>query len=191
MRNKNNISNNNQGFTLIELLIVITIVAILATVTFVALNPTVLTSKANDTKRLSDLKNINDAIMRDIAQGNIKLATLASPVDSTIENPSVVNGSGWVKFDTVAGSALNFKLGGLNSLPNDPKQLTSVTYTPLNATSAVTKVLKYRFCSNGTNYEINAVLENDLTSMAKDGGNDDSLYEIGTDLTICSPSNTW
>lgn len=183
MRNKN-ISKNNQGFTLIELLIVITIVAILATVTFVALNPTVLTGKANDTKRLSDLKNVNDALMRDIAQGNITLTPSVS-VDSTMSNPASVTGRGWVQFDTVAGSALNFKLGGLNTLPNDPKLSASVT---VNGTA---KVMKYRYCTSadGSSYEINAVLENDTATMAKDGGNDANLYEIGTDLTLCS--GTW
>ena len=183
MRNKN-ISKNNQGFTLIELLIVITIVAILATVTFVALNPTVLTGKANDTKRLSDLKNVNDALMRDIAQGNIVLKPAVTGVDSISTpsfNPYVVDGSGWVQFNTVAGSALNFKLGGLNTLPNDPK---------IGATATVngaTRALKYRFCTNtdGSLYEINAVLENDTASMAKDGGSDANLYEIGTDLFLC------
>jgi hypothetical protein len=53
-------------------------------------------------------------------------------------------------------------------------------------TQPETKGLKYRFCSNGTDYEINAVLEGDLATMAKDGGDQFGLYEIGTNLNLCS-----
>lgn len=183
MRNKN-ISKNNQGFTLIELLIVIAIVAILATVGFVALNPTFLTSRANDTKRLAELKNVTDSIARDVAQGNITLGAVT--VSDATDTNRVVDGTGWVKFTVVGGSALNFKLGGMNILPVDPKTGTTVSFTPVGSTVQVTKALKYRFCSTANGgYEINAVLENDLQAMAKDGGNEASLYEVGTDLNAC------
>lgn len=51
---------NSQGFTLIELLVVIAIIGILATMSVVALNSA--REKARDSRRLSDVKNIQTAL---------------------------------------------------------------------------------------------------------------------------------
>lgn len=54
------LSSNRRGFTLIELLVVIAIIALLSTLAVVALGST--RKKANDAKRLADIKQIQTAL---------------------------------------------------------------------------------------------------------------------------------
>lgn len=54
------ISTNKKGFTLIELLVVISIIGLLSTVILASLN--IAKSKANDSKRLADIKQISNAL---------------------------------------------------------------------------------------------------------------------------------
>lgn len=54
------LSSNRKGFTLIELLVVIAIIALLSTLAVVALGST--RKKANDAKRLTDIKQIQTAL---------------------------------------------------------------------------------------------------------------------------------
>jgi prepilin-type N-terminal cleavage/methylation domain-containing protein len=51
-------NQNSKGFTLIELLVVLAIIAILATVLILTIKPGIFFSRARDTKRIGDLKNI-------------------------------------------------------------------------------------------------------------------------------------
>jgi len=51
-----------RGFTLIELLVVIGILAILLAITLIAINPARQFQQANDTKRLSDINTILNAV---------------------------------------------------------------------------------------------------------------------------------
>ena len=55
-------SKNNVGFTLIELLIVIAVIGVLAVGLIMALDPVTQLQKANDTKRKSDLSQIQKAL---------------------------------------------------------------------------------------------------------------------------------
>jgi prepilin-type N-terminal cleavage/methylation domain-containing protein len=54
-------TENKKGFTLVELLIVMTIIGLLAIIAIMALNPQMLTGKANDSRRKSDLNKIRTA----------------------------------------------------------------------------------------------------------------------------------
>jgi prepilin-type N-terminal cleavage/methylation domain-containing protein len=51
-----------KGFTLIELLIVIAVIAITAGVVYVALNPSIRFQDTRDSRRYSDMKNVEQAI---------------------------------------------------------------------------------------------------------------------------------
>lgn len=189
MRNKN-FSKNNQGFTLIELLIVIIIIGILATASFVYLNPTQWTARGNDTKRLSDLKNIHDTLLREIAQGNVQLSTAVGEYNSRAQNASSSTQSGFVKF-IPANNDVNYKLGGFPVMPVDPKNTATaaITYDYLKTDGSTGKAKAfpvYKFCISASGFEINSLLEADKDKMAKDGGNQAWAYEIGTDLNACT-----
>ena len=53
---------NRKSFTLIELLIVIAILALLMSIIIITLNPSELLKQTRDTKRISSLKSINNAL---------------------------------------------------------------------------------------------------------------------------------
>jgi type II secretion system protein G len=57
-----NFEKLKKGFTLIELLIVISLIGVLAGSVLALLNPTAQVQKANDSKRKSDLKQIQNAL---------------------------------------------------------------------------------------------------------------------------------
>ena len=52
----------NNAFTLVELLIVLGILAVLVTATVLLLNPTEFIAQGRDSRRISDLKNLDTAI---------------------------------------------------------------------------------------------------------------------------------
>ena len=62
---------NKSGFTLVELLIVMAIVSILATATVIILNPAEIVRKSQDSRRISDLTNLNKALGLAQVQGGI------------------------------------------------------------------------------------------------------------------------
>lgn len=159
---------DQRGFTLIELLVVIIIVGILATVALVYINPVEYINRSNDSKRMAELKTVNDALLREIADNKIDIKD--SNVNKLDTSGRSSNGTGWVEFSAPS----NFRLGGLPVLPVDPKSGTSG--------------FGYKFCTNGTNntWKLVTKLESSQNTnfMTNDGGGDTNLYEVGTDLTI-------
>ena len=55
-------SKSQASFTLIELLIVIAILAVLMSVIIITINPSEMLKRTRDTRRISDLKTLNNAI---------------------------------------------------------------------------------------------------------------------------------
>ena len=86
---------DQRGFTLMELLVVIIIVGILATVALVYINPVEYINRSNDSKRMSELKTINDALLRDIADNKITIGAF-SGASTAVTGARNVNGTGWV-----------------------------------------------------------------------------------------------
>jgi len=196
---------NTHSFTLIELLIVIAILALLMSIVIISINPSEMLKKSRDTKRISSLKALNNALgifqatkptttmgtanivyvsIPDSSStcANLSLPTLPSGYTyqcSTSANYRKTDGTGWipVNFDSLdIGSPIS-------SLPIDPTNTTSTnlffTYT------------------TGASWELNAILEssdnklsgdNDKTSL--DGGDSYSTYEIGTDLSLAPYKDT-
>jgi len=195
----------NKSFTLIELLIVIAILALLMSIIIITLNPSEMLKKSRDTKRISSLKALNNALgifqatkpttstgtayivyisIPDSSStcANLSLPTLPDGYTyqcSTVANYRKTDGTGWipVNFNSLdIGSPIS-------SLPIDPTNTTSTN-------------LFFTYTTGGS-WELNAILEssanklsgdNDKTSL--DGGDSYSTYEIGTDLTLSPYQDT-
>ncbi len=163
----------NKGFTLVELLVVIAIVAILAAVVVLVINPLELTRRSRDAARLADLANIQQAINVAVQEatgsgtaGLLCVGTTSPCTGDSGAGTRVSNGAGWVKVN----------LSGQQSV--------SVPTLPVDPTNTGTSI--YRYSSNGTAWEIDAALESTQQSakMTSDGGNCDTRYEVGSDLTL-------
>jgi prepilin-type N-terminal cleavage/methylation domain-containing protein len=195
----------NKSFTLIELLIVIAILALLMSIIIITLNPSEILKQTRDTKRVSDLKSLNNSLSifqatkPTTTMGTVNIVYISVPDSSstcsnlglptlpagytyqcsTSTNYRKTNGTGWipVNFDSLdIGSPLS-------SLPIDPTNTTSTN-------------LFYTY-STGGSWELNAILESikaklsggdDKTSV--DGGDSYSTYEIGTDLSLAPYKDT-
>lgn len=96
-------------------------------------------------------------------------------------DPSAVDGTGWIPIDfsTMSGGS------PISNLPIDPVNTISLL-------SVVTTTdLVYRYACNATSltFEINAQLESEQFTVTddlrrKDGGNNHSMYEVGSNLKI-------
>ncbi len=170
------------GFTLVELLVVIAIIAILAAVVVLIINPIELTRRGRDAARLTDLANlqsaINVAVQESTASGSVAILCIGSsttPVVCTGKSnvaSRTANGSGWVKVNLSAQTSVS-----VSTLPVDP----------INDA-----INHYTYCSDGNSWEINAVLESDQQKgkMSKDGGDEDTRYEVGSSLAMITASGS-
>jgi prepilin-type N-terminal cleavage/methylation domain-containing protein len=184
-----------KGFTLIELLIVLALISILAGILIVVIKPQEIFRRARDAQRKGDLNNVQraiDAYLADVMQNpNISVnwcptstISYSYPFTSapsgwptttgytaTGTTSTAVNGTGWVRYVTLASSTLV----NLSSLPLDP----------LNSTLGGTGYF-YAFVCTGNvgEYEIDAKLEGDTASMQNDGGNRTDLYEVGPNKNL-------
>lgn len=172
------------GFTLLELLIVISIIAILSVALVFILNPAETLKKSRDAQRIADLNTLKTALgfyLTSTTTANLNIAgaeacnsTISSGRSSTSTVVALVDGTGWLKVN------LTTLTGGspISNLPLDPTNSGIYGYT-------------YRCSTDGSKFEISAAMESDAykpggidDKAAKDGGNDASRYEVGTDLTI-------
>lgn len=168
--------SKSSGFTLVELLVVIAIIAILAVVVLIIINPVEVQKRTRDDTRLSDMQNLQQAInvaVQDATDSATVLCNGAAAPCSGASYPVTTatrknDGSGWVPVDLSST-----KIVSVATLPVDP--VNDATYHYSYSTNAA-----------GSAYEIDTVLESDQQKgkMATDGGNNDNVYEVGTDLTI-------
>jgi prepilin-type N-terminal cleavage/methylation domain-containing protein len=174
-----------KGFTLVELLVVIAIIAILAGAMFLVINPAKLMAKTRDSRRIAELSSVNKAIANALADSKIEMT--AGGVGENANDATVTTaGAGWVRFTII--NASNGLGDYMPTLPRDPIRAATAGYF-------------YRFASNGSGWELNAIMESpDSASYAiNDGGpsvaNGNTCaatmpagttcrYEIGTDLNI-------
>ena len=193
-----------KGFTLIELLVVIAILAVLATAVVLAINPAELIRQARDSTRISDLAAINSAIA--LYLSDITSPGLGGPNGASCTNAArctsgtteffsasigscgtnattTVDGNGWVSVDLADISSGS----PLSRLPLDPNNGQGSGDCAADGTT----VCFYAFGCNGTNYEINAVMES--TKFADDGGaavedtdggDQLDIYEVGNNLAL-------
>lgn len=164
-----------QGFTLIELLVVIFIILVAVAVLVYLLNPLEIIKEGRDSIRFNDLKGLEKTLNLAIQDNINNLPELlcsktippcsGSSTDATQEVKSS-SGSGWVKMDFKKAFTISI-------LPIDPVNDPNYFY-------------KYSTDFSGKKWEINAKFESlkYLDKMRKDEGNNDELFEIGSDKTI-------
>ncbi len=166
---------SRSGFTLVELLVVIAIIAILAAVVVLIVNPIELMKRSRDAARLTDLANLQQAInvaaQEATSSGNEILCfgtTVPCQGNSGGGASRASNGTGWVKVN------LSGKSVSVPTLPIDP----------LNTGTNI-----YSYASDGSTWEINAVLESiqqveTNKRMEVDGGDNLAVYEVGSKLDL-------
>ncbi len=165
----------SSGFTLVELVLMLTVLIAAALGVWLILNPLELKKRLNDSIRLSDLAILQQAVNNSISEATISGRVILCPIQtmnckgSTSDsdaNKLKSDGSGWVKADLSTQKSIN-----IPTLPIDP-----VNNGEFN----------YRFYSDGKAWEIDTVLESSFyrQRMVGDGGNNDSRYEVGTNLTL-------
>ena len=168
------------GFTLLELLIVISIIAILSVALVFILNPAETLKKARDAQRIADVNTIKTALglyLTSTTTANLNLGgggVCTTAKDSATTTSQIIDGTGWLNLNltTLSGGS------PISNLPLDPTNAGGYWYI-------------YRCSTNGDKFEISAKFESDAykpggtdDKAAKDGGNDATRYEVGTDLTI-------
>ena len=169
-------SQDSKGFTLVELLVVIAIIAILAAVVVLIINPLELIRRSHDAARLSDLANLQQAInvaVQEASQSGSQILCDggSAPCNGdSVTGTRVANGTGWVKVNLSAQNSVS-----VPTLPVDPLNTNTGGF-----------IYKYATNAAGDGWEIDARLESQqqASKMVNDGGNDDTEYEVGTDLGI-------
>lgn len=162
------------GFSFVQILIILALIAILGLGLILILKPSKVLEKSRDAERFADIKTLSAAINQYLADSYDfqKLTGPYSSIDTGFISDAErqnIDGTGWIP--------LNFKLIStgtpFESLPIDPLN-NSTNYYRLGVST-----------SNKT-YEIDGVFENpeNITKHSTDSGNNQNVYELGTDLTI-------
>jgi prepilin-type N-terminal cleavage/methylation domain-containing protein len=119
----------------------------------------------------------------DITDANLDGATADNSVQAT--TPSLSDGTGWVpvNFDTLIGGS------PISNLPVDPTNVVVTTTSTAAAVDSTALVYRYGCSQSPLAFEIDATLESDAYTVAEnkrisDGGNNSSIYEVGTNLKI-------
>ena len=121
---------NKKGFTLIELLVVIAIIGLLSTLAVVALGSA--RTKARDSKRLADLKQMQTALELYYTDNNA-YPPAASPLAIGTTPYACLNSTGF----TTAGCASPY----MGQVPLDPKS-GNYTYSLVSSSYSITATLE-------------------------------------------------
>lgn len=162
-------SRTQSGFTLIELLIVIAIVGILAGILVTIIDVQEYQKQARDARRMNDILSVQTALIDTLANQGLELTDTTGCVTCDSINGTVdINGAGWVKFNNLSGRGL---IDVISNLPKDP----------INEDPYV-----FSYYSDGVNFELNMIFESERYQInaEQDGGNDNTVYERGFDLSL-------
>ena len=161
---KTHFSKNSLGTTLLELMIAVLMLLVLLASSLLILDPIGSKKRANDNKRLSDISILERAVNEYRIDNNAYPDTV-----STLRQSDVL---------AVNGSNLAISTGGWIAA-NLSNYVTKQPVDPINTSNYV-----YKYIHNSKSYEINCVLEDSLTTMQNDGGNNAAVYEVGNNLTL-------
>ena len=193
---------HQKGFTLIEIGIVIGILAVLSLAVILVLNPLQYIAQGRDAKRINDLKILQKSInfVTTVSGGILdgdgsnysntckgednQTVYVSVPSDNGEVAPT---SSGWIVKQVT--SAMVTRTDGTGWLPIDFSGLGEAYGAPLavlprDPTNTFASGLYYSYSCGS--YELNAAMESDKfqTDIMNDGGDNNILLEIGSDLTL-------
>ncbi len=164
-----------RGIAWLELVMAVAIVAVALVIIILVIKPAQIAEKSRDSERVLDLTSIGSAINLYLADNHnfngLSAGVIYDSTQGTSSTREKINGTGWIPID------FNLISSGspLSSLPVDP-------------TNNKSKNLYYRFGVDPKTktYELDCAFESSdyITKESSDGGNNSSLYEYGTNLTI-------
>jgi prepilin-type N-terminal cleavage/methylation domain-containing protein len=196
------------GFTMIEVLVSLGILAVIAIALVVTLNPAELTRQARDSNRINDLSQLNQALRHysfDLPSGNLgsssvlyvsvpdPAATSSAGSDcSNLDLPALT--SGWTYH--CAASSTYRNIDGTGWIPVNFSEsragsaIATLPVDPVN-TAAAAPYLYYTYAAADGKWELAAVMESrryksggNRDVVSNDGGDDDVLFEMGSDLSL-------
>ncbi|KKQ22679.1 hypothetical protein A2999_01080 [Candidatus Wolfebacteria bacterium RIFCSPLOWO2_01_FULL_38_11] len=187
-------NNSKNGFTLLELLIVIGILAILSTTVILVINPLELLDQTRDSKRITELKNINSALNLYLLDGGSSFGATSTVYASLPDNSA--NCSSYVLPNLPSGwsysckNQQNYKkVDGNGWIPIDLSSIFSGSPLSILPTDPVNDQNYYYTFVTGNSWELTARLKSALYGfgggmdhVVSDGGDDFTRYEQGTNL---------
>ncbi len=196
---------SQKAFTLIELLIVIGILAVLATTVLLVINPAQLVKQSRDANRITEINQINKALLlfqsfggSSTAMGNSNTIYISLPDTdsqcgsyygqltatttgwnyhcSTSANYRNIDGTGWIPVDL---SSIQGQAGTLfSNLPIDPIQASDLSAAATNG---------YYYTYIHGSWALSATMESDkylAANASSDGGQSSTRFEAGNELNL-------
>jgi prepilin-type N-terminal cleavage/methylation domain-containing protein len=185
-------NKSQKGFTLVELLVVIALIAVLAVAVILTLNPAELLKQGRDSTRISDLTNMNIALSLFFA--DVSTSTMPSQNNCYAYAVSgLTYAMCQTRFSGLSGGTLVTSsaqtVNGSGWLPINLTLISSgapLPRYPIDPTNNNTYYYAFRASTTVGYYEINAILESTkyASQMSTDGGNNNNVYEVGTNLNL-------
>ena len=195
--------NKIRAFTLIELLIVIGILAALATITLLVINPAQLVKQSRDANRITELNQINRALLLFQGfggsaaamgtHGTVYVSLPATNSDcSDLSLPAL--GGGYVYACSTSANYRN--IDGTGWIPVDLTSIQSQAGTlfanlPIDPVNTVTNGYYYTYVPGS--WALSATMESDkyiADNAVNDGGQSSTRFETGNELTLNSNLGT-
>lgn len=157
-------SLSQKGLTLIELAFAVFLLAIILSFIYLKVNPAEFQKRARDNKRLADIAKLERAI----AEYKVDNESYPGTANTLMTSTSLPLGNLGPFHSTIDGWIdANFAVY-FSNLPIDP--INDAEYF-------------YSYYHNNYTYEVNARLEILFEKAQEDGGDDDTVYEVGDNLT--------
>lgn len=182
------------SFTLLELLLVIGILGVLASISFVALNPQEQIKKSRDSRRLADLKSLDNAVSiyesqstNSVTGSSTKIYLSLPDTSSTCTSYSLSPAPSGYSYACVTQADL-YKTDGTGWVPVNFQSLAIGSPISRLPTDPLNNQTFYYTYVTGGSYQLTALIESNNNKISEvainDGGRMPGVFEVGTDLGL-------
>lgn len=155
--------SQKKAFTLIELLVVIAILAVLTGIVIIAINPQRQFAKSRDSQRMSDVGNLVTSIQ-----------------EYYLENSKYPDSADVTRVSNILPPGGDYYTAFSSWIFEDLSDFVSkMVVDPTNSGDYV-----YRYRHDSVGFEVDVMFEHFTEKHTQDGGNNDTRYELGSDLTL-------